>query len=52
MELCIKINLLDLRDISTWSFCQDKIMSTGGEGGMIQQITKYMGEMLVNKRSW
>ena len=21
--------------ISTWSFCQDKIMSTGGEGGMI-----------------
>ena len=22
-------------DISTWSFCQDKIMSTGGEGGMI-----------------
>ena len=22
-------------NISTWSFCQDKIMSTGGEGGMI-----------------
>tara|TARA_Y100000589_G_scaffold164885_1_gene156706 strand:- start:1331 stop:2503 length:1173 start_codon:yes stop_codon:yes gene_type:complete len=22
-------------DIATWSFCQDKIMSTGGEGGMI-----------------
>lgn len=22
-------------DISTWSFCQDKIISTGGEGGMI-----------------
>ena len=22
-------------DISCWSFCQDKIMSTGGEGGMI-----------------
>lgn len=22
-------------DISAWSFCQDKIMSTGGEGGMI-----------------
>ena len=21
--------------VSTWSFCQDKIMSTGGEGGMI-----------------
>ena len=22
-------------DVSAWSFCQDKIMSTGGEGGMI-----------------
>jgi len=22
-------------DISTWSFCQDKIISTGGEGGLI-----------------
>ena len=22
-------------DISAWSFCQDKIMTTGGEGGMI-----------------
>ena len=22
-------------DIGTWSFCQDKIMTTGGEGGMI-----------------
>ena len=22
-------------DISIWSFCQDKIISTGGEGGMI-----------------
>ena len=22
-------------DIGTWSFCQDKIISTGGEGGMI-----------------
>lgn len=22
-------------DISTWSFCQDKIISTGGEGGMV-----------------
>lgn len=24
-----------LADISCWSFCQDKIMTTGGEGGMI-----------------
>ena len=22
-------------DVSTWSFCQDKIISTGGEGGMV-----------------
>ena len=22
-------------DIATWSFCQDKIISTGGEGGMV-----------------
>jgi dTDP-4-amino-4,6-dideoxygalactose transaminase len=26
--------------ISTWSFCQDKIMSTGGEGGMISTNDK------------
>jgi len=26
--------------ISTWSFCQDKIMSTGGEGGMISTNNK------------
>lgn len=24
-----------LGDISAWSFCQDKIMTTGGEGGMV-----------------
>jgi dTDP-4-amino-4,6-dideoxygalactose transaminase len=24
-----------LGDIAAWSFCQDKVMSTGGEGGMI-----------------
>ena len=22
-------------DIGAWSFCQDKIMTTGGEGGMV-----------------
>ena len=27
-------------DIATWSFCQDKIMSTGGEGGMITTNNK------------
>ena len=27
-------------DFSTWSFCQDKIISTGGEGGMISTNNK------------
>lgn len=27
-------------DISTWSFCQDKIISTGGEGGMVSTNNK------------
>jgi dTDP-4-amino-4,6-dideoxygalactose transaminase len=27
-------------DIATWSFCQDKIISTGGEGGMISTNSK------------
>ncbi len=27
-------------DISCWSFCQDKIMSTGGEGGMVTTNNK------------
>jgi len=28
-------------DIGCWSFCQDKIMTTGGEGGMITTNNKY-----------
>ncbi len=31
----IKVSVGQFGDISTWSFCQDKIMSTGGEGGMV-----------------
>ncbi len=27
-------------EVSTWSFCQDKIISTGGEGGMISTNNK------------
>jgi dTDP-4-amino-4,6-dideoxygalactose transaminase len=27
-------------DIGTWSFCQDKIMTTGGEGGMVTTNNK------------
>lgn len=28
-------NVGSIGDIGTWSFCQDKIMTTGGEGGMV-----------------
>lgn len=31
-------------DVSTWSFCQDKIISTGGEGGMISTKNKKIWE--------
>ena len=27
-------------DVSTWSFCQDKIITTGGEGGMVATNSK------------
>ena len=29
------ISVGNFGDVSTWSFCQDKIISTGGEGGML-----------------
>lgn len=32
-------------DVSTWSFCQDKIISTGGEGGMISTNNKKIWKM-------
>ena len=36
-------------DIATWSFCQDKIMTTGGEGGMVttnnDELADRMGKM-------
>ena len=31
-------------DVSAWSFCQDKIISTGGEGGMISTNNKKIWE--------
>jgi dTDP-4-amino-4,6-dideoxygalactose transaminase len=34
-------------DISCWSFCQDKIMTTGGEGGMVTTNSK-----LLWKKMW
>jgi len=33
-------------DVSTWSFCQDKIISTGGEGGMISTNNKKIWEKI------
>ena len=29
-------------DIAAWSFCQDKIISTGGEGGMVTTSNEYL----------
>jgi dTDP-4-amino-4,6-dideoxygalactose transaminase len=31
-------------DIGAWSFCQDKIMSTGGEGGMVATNSEELWE--------
>ena len=33
-------------DISSWSFCQDKIMTTGGEGGMVATNNPELEEKL------
>jgi len=33
-------------DISAWSFCQDKIMTTGGEGGMVTTNDKKLWEAM------
>lgn len=33
-------------DISTWSFCQDKIMSTAGEGGMVSTSNRELYEKI------
>ena len=34
-------------DIGCWSFCQDKIMTTGGEGGMITTNSKKLWESIL-----
>ena len=34
-------------DIATWSFCQDKIISTGGEGGMLTTNSRNLRESMV-----
>lgn len=33
-------------DVSAWSFCQDKIMTTGGEGGMVTTNDKNLWERM------
>lgn len=33
-------------DVGAWSFCQDKIMSTGGEGGMVTTSDKALWERM------
>ncbi len=33
-------------DIGAWSFCQDKIMTTGGEGGMVTTSNKSLWEKM------
>ena len=33
-------------DLATWSFCQDKIISTGGEGGMITTSNEKLWEKI------
>ncbi|AOS82766.1 aminotransferase [Chlorobaculum limnaeum] len=42
--------------IGTWSFCQDKIMTTGGEGGMVttddQELWSFMWSYKDHGKSW
>ena len=43
-------------DIGAWSFCQDKIMTTGGEGGMVtvddEELWKKMWSYKDHGKSW
>ena len=43
-------------DIGAWSFCQDKIMTTGGEGGMVttdrEDLWRGMWSMKDHGKSW
>lgn len=45
-----------LGDIGAWSFCQDKIMTTGGEGGMVStndaELWRRMWEFKDHGKSW
>lgn len=43
-------------DVAAWSFCQDKIMTTGGEGGMVttnnRELWKVMWSFKDHGKSW
>ncbi|RYF81332.1 MAG: DegT/DnrJ/EryC1/StrS aminotransferase family protein [Comamonadaceae bacterium] len=45
-----------LGDVGAWSFCQDKIMTTGGEGGMVStndaHLWRRMWEFKDHGKSW
>ena len=45
-----------LGDVAAWSFCQDKIMTTGGEGGMVtcndRDLWKKMWSFKDHGKSW
>lgn len=45
-----------LSDVAAWSFCQDKIMTTGGEGGMVtcndEDIWRRMWAFKDHGKSW
>ena len=40
------ISVGSIGDISSWSFCQDKIISTGGEGGMVTTNNKIIHDKI------
>ena len=44
------LNVGSIGDIGTWSFCQDKILSTGGEGGMITTSHENIGAFISSWR--
>lgn len=45
-----------LGDVAAWSFCQDKIMTTGGEGGMVtcnnKELSQRMWSYKDHGKSW
>ena len=44
------LNVGSFGDVGTWSFCQDKIISTGGEGGMITTSNEDIAEFISSWR--